>query len=471
MSKNDDKAKHHKQRLYMSDLNRPTHPSRPSEMIKDLIGQPCSKTTPIGKVYSNYSNITVVGDNGKTGNEKKLMCICDICHQDPELHSEPFFCTKSNLDNKRQPCGCGKSYRWDERQQAVLMTRATEMRKGCDYQYHSLRISSKGRYQFSLKFASNGKVVPGKHGKGTWWVELGNFLAGSTHPDAALASRIACTRDSDAELTRKFIEAGSLKPGGHVTRDTEIRFRGEFKWVNVYCPVCAKDEFAMHGVGPTVFRATIPNMTGVKTKEGKHSGGKLPCRCSPNYQYSAEERQFQVELHLDDIDGTWTGWHYFADNCNDSYFNWTCKRNHKCTTNLNNAIHAKVNCATCDKHRARPYNGFLKDRANEPDNVYILLFKHNITGKIFVKVGRAFNIENRKKRYARDYNATFEQCIFHHKNIHLNCWEVEQEIIFEFERYVIEVNGKYGRETFLGDAAVEMAAFARQILARRNNKG
>ena len=69
--------------------------------------------------------VEIVGKN-KWG-DALFGCHCSICHEvDPELYSELFFSTASDLKNGKIPCGCAKTPHHTERQNIIRVTRKTK---------------------------------------------------------------------------------------------------------------------------------------------------------------------------------------------------------------------------------------------------------------------------------------------------------------------------------------------------------
>lgn len=82
----------------------------------------------IGKEYptSKGGILTVIGDNGLTGNKKKLKLICSLCNTDKEMFPDYFYSTKINLDVGQTPCGCGKHVFRTNRQIILNIKRKVE---------------------------------------------------------------------------------------------------------------------------------------------------------------------------------------------------------------------------------------------------------------------------------------------------------------------------------------------------------
>lgn len=82
----------------------------------------------LGKEYPTNCGgvLTVIGDNGLTGNKKKLKLECGLCSQDKEMYPDFFYSTKVNLDNGQIPCGCSNSMRRTNEQIILTIKRKIE---------------------------------------------------------------------------------------------------------------------------------------------------------------------------------------------------------------------------------------------------------------------------------------------------------------------------------------------------------
>jgi len=68
--------------------------------------------------------LTVIGDNGLKGNDRKYTLECSICSKDEELWPLGSIQTTKRILNKGSvPCGCAKNPKWKEWQNKIRVQR------------------------------------------------------------------------------------------------------------------------------------------------------------------------------------------------------------------------------------------------------------------------------------------------------------------------------------------------------------
>lgn len=161
---------------------------------------------------------------------------------------------------------------------------------------------------------------------------------------------------------------------------------------DLYCPVCSIDEYVSAGVCTGVFTSWVSNLK----KEA------VTCRCSKSYNWTQEQREYQIRKVCIEEDLTFSEWsegHYI----NGSYkFNWKCKYGHECTTSVNKFLYGRQRCRTCADNEW----GFYKHRMSEIDTLYLLSFYDKISSERFIKIGRTFNLRSRLASFPKNYFVT-----------------------------------------------------------------
>ena len=317
-------------------------------------------TTPKGGV------LTVVGVNGLTGNVKKYEVTCSVCSKDEELFPNPFMVTKGHLMSGQSPCGCTK-FKWSVGQFTTLC------RRKCD----DLGYEFKG---FSGEFkGAHTKVKIHNRVTGNTWcsTSITHFLNSKVRdPVSHLIKLSELSRLPDEHHVLGFIKAG-FSSKDVFTKIPNVN--GQSCWLFT-CHKCKNDEYTLTGVCDGSFKA---NTSGLKK-------GFKPCRCSANYHWTKEQREYQIKSICEDEGLTWLGW--ITNNYKVSgKFRWLCSKGHLCEdTNVSNFLYHGKRCKTCSNLETR-FNGFYPERRDETDFLYLFDCGDS------TKIGRSFDICRRTK--------------------------------------------------------------------------
>lgn len=322
----------------------------------------------IGKVYhtTKGSEIKIISAINRS---KSLFLIeCSVCSKDSELFPDKYIkAVKSSLDLGRYPCACSNRTQWSEHQNEV---RAERLAKAKGYTFNGWE----GEYKGSKTYLKLYNPVTDN----TWsTTTLHGLLNGKGDPTQRASkikeSLVARYKDKHTE---DFKSAGF--PEGTIFRRTEERDNTSNVYWEYFCPLCAQDEYAKAGTCDGWF----------KTLSFTLKLGRKPCRCSDGYSYTESQLRLRLETAMKKYGNTFISWEGEYNGLSTS-FKWKCKEGHINTTSAKTKIWKPKGCMECQKVIGF-CNGYYPERAKEDDILYVIDF-----GKGVVKVGRAFNLENR----------------------------------------------------------------------------
>lgn len=336
---------------------------------KDFIGS--TFPTPKGGV------LTVTGvsrDYDSNGSNIKFTVECSLCIQDAELFQEEFVALKTNLTKGKCPCGCTRTPRWSEYQNKIRVQRECDKR---GYIFHGwFGGYSKNKTYLDLENPETGN---------RWTsVNLNHLLSGNGDPvEGALKSKDSHLKP-DEDHIQEFHKAGFTE-GYKFWRSDRVNKYGWKPYWYYTCSVCSCDEYVQDELCSGIFENTTSNL-----KKGLKS-----CRCSKNYKWTQEQREYQINKICEEEGLTFLGWETEEGYKNShSKFVWLCPEGHECTTTVNNFLNGK-RCKTCSDIKQRASGnlyGYFPERKDETDFLYVINFDNQ-----YVKVGRAFDIHERMK--------------------------------------------------------------------------
>lgn len=382
-------------------------------------------TTPKGGV------LTVKSIYSKNTHSHIIYCLdCSICSKDSELwKSEDIRSVKNSLVKGHVPCGCASNPRWTEDQTKIRIRRECEKR---GYIFHGFDLSkSGGKYVGVTTKLDLENVISGVR-----WntASVNNFFKGCEDPVSGSVKRSKGRTLPDEHFVEKFIKAG-------FTEDY-IFWRGETKGSWYYkCPNCSQDKYVKLGLCSGIFKCTASRL-----KLGNKS-----CRCSSNYRWTQNQREYHIEANLE-IGSIFIGWCDGYVNSK-SKFLWTCSKGHECTTDFNSFYSKGVRCKVCanlkQKERGNTY-GYYKDRVEEKDHLYIIKFdKDNI-----LKVGRSFDVRKRLMGSGdnllrlSDHRENQVKVYYIFSGKHEDVFNLEQELHSMLEKKGFHVNLDWTTEGF-----------------------
>lgn len=328
---------------------------------------------------------------------------CSICSEDKELWSRgSILCTKNNLIQGRTPCGCSKHPTWREWQNKIRVQRE------CDkigYIFHGWF----GEYKGSTTYLDLENPETGNR-----WntVNINKLLFGRGDP--SLKTKI-CRQANilpDQKHIQDFYNAGFTEDYKFWRSDKQDTTGRKPYWYCT-CPVCSNDEYVKAGVCSGVFEVLGSNIK---------KGSKF-CRCSDNYRWTQEQREYQISKICKEEGLTFISWvdENGYEN-NNSKFTWICHVGHICSTSVSKFLSGR-RCKTCQRESGGCF-GYYEKRLEEEDTLYIISF-----GK-YIKVGRTFNITSRIR------GLISESGVKKHNIKILYTTQGNHKVIYELEQYI-----------------------------------
>lgn len=156
----------------------------------------------------------------------------------------------------------------------------------------------------------------------------------------------------------------------------------------VSCNICSYDKFVQAGLCSGEFSSFSGSLKGTPS-----SSPSKCCRCSDNFGWTKEQREFQIKERLEELGGEWVGWkENIITPTYKEKFRWVCKEGHHVVGDIDNFLRGK-SCKVCYKNKPnKMFNGYDPDRKEDNDLLYIIKFKDE-----YIKCGRAFILEKRLK--------------------------------------------------------------------------
>lgn len=310
--------------------------------------------------------LTVVGvrnGNRRCGKRRsKYILKCSLCSLDEELWGYgSILSEKGNLGIGQIPCGCSKTPRWSENQVKVRVSRTCKDRG----------------------FIFNGWV--GEYKGATTLLDLEDPSIGlrwkTTNVNGLFSGKVVTgeyVMKSNEHHIKDFISTKKF------TKDY-VFWRDSGKFWKYKCPKCSEDEYTLNGLCNGIFKSNMDSL-----KKGCYS-----CRCSKIFKWTQEQREYQIsKVFTDESLGKFLGWKDESGYKNSkSKFVWRCKEGHLSKTTVHSFLNGGIRCRQCWRKKSKELgngNGYFKGRAEDQDILYIIKIKDK-----YIKVGRAFNLENR----------------------------------------------------------------------------
>lgn len=221
--------------------------------------------------------LTVVAllDKRQAGGIKRYKLTCSICSKDTELWPDGSICSnKGNLGNLKSPCGCSKAPKYSCDQIAVMVKRKVSEK---DIEF----IGFVGDYQGSK---TRLHLRCKKHGDwSTSWV-LSVLHSNCGCPKCGDEMCGIRNRMNPDDARARFMATGAFADGTIFTKIEKKTTQNSSAYWNVWCPICADDEYSRSGTCPTDFIGF----------HGSLGLGMRPCRCSVSYKYSKCELEYRA---------------------------------------------------------------------------------------------------------------------------------------------------------------------------------
>ena len=336
------------------------------------------------------------------GKAKQYICECSICSKDEDLWYKGSITTvKNGLVYGRIPCGCRKNTQWSARQYNVKIHRECVTRGYEFLGFCSTKVKSDTRIFLKCKSDDH-----------EWQPVINKFLAGDGCIKCSNNNVKLHTTKADSNKILSFMGSGAYIEGTIFKRNpSKVDSRGHLQYWDYICPKCSTDDYVSNGLCTGLFTNHSSNL----------QKGKLSCRCSLNYQWTKEQREYQINKIFINENLKSFSWVDSYKNVR-SKFTWKCRFGHNNKTSVTGFLHNNRRCKTCSDEAGDW--GYYPDRVDENDNLYLLLFKSGT--EIFIKVGRSFDINGRMKEFYKHYEDV--SVIVTYQNNHQVVYDTEQSI-------------------------------------------
>lgn len=326
----------------------------------------------IGTTYTSRKNstLTVISkQNKEVGKDQKYVIECSICSEDKELFPVNFLGTASSIKNKKVPCGCSPSYRYNKEQQLTRIIRACKIQNQDFLGFNGEWKKSHTKLNMSCNVCN--------HHWGT--VTINNLLSkGSGCPVCGDKRSKEGSLKTHQDSVKSFMQTGSFHEKDIFKRnEVKTDSRGYYSFWDFTCFNCSTDEYVQAGLCSGVWT----------TARACLMAGHKPCRCASNPKYTQEQREFQLKRLCSESKATFKGWvETTGYSTAHSEFNWVCSQGHERVSTVNGFTRGK-RCRTCAL--TKNFN-LIKGMEEEADICYLLEFKDSINGERFIKIGRSF---------------------------------------------------------------------------------
>lgn len=286
--------------------------------------------------------------------------------------------TKSSLEKGIFPCGCAKNIQYNEYQNYIRVKRKCDI-----FNYEFLGwtkpYTTIGKTGFKV-FDRITKTFYNFHSIANFFFSQGLTRA---RVNQGISSRQYHTSIDDIEL----LINGNYIDGTKVINNDKNR---NGYWL-IYCPICSNDEYVQNGLCSGEFSIT----------KGDLDKGVTPCRCSNQYRWNQEQREYQINKVLDINDGSFVKWVDRIYKNRSSKFIWNCCRGHEDVKSVLTFLQGS-GCTTC--YTEDKCYGYYPTRSEEKDKLYLINLISDYEN--FYKIGRSFDIASRFSEYRKLYNVS-----------------------------------------------------------------
>lgn len=219
--------------------------------------------------------VTGLLDRRESYGAKRYHLTCSICSADAELWPAESICSnKGNLVKGSSPCGCSAKPTYSERQMRIMLLRKL-IPKGIELlgfvgEFNGLRT----RVNLECK----------KHGLWSTSWALSVIHADCGCPKCGDERCGIKNRMNPDDACARFMATGAFVDGTVFTKIEKKTTQNSSAYWNVWCPICADDEYSKSGTCPTDFVGF----------HGSLGLGMRPCRCSSAYKYGKSELEFRA---------------------------------------------------------------------------------------------------------------------------------------------------------------------------------
>ena len=286
------------------------------------------------KVYTRIQSQCYDGVRFKVGYiyaNKRYMSVvyCPICAKDTELYKDGLFMGDSQYKrNKILPCGCGKSFKYNEDQCITLIKR--ELPAGITF-VKFVDGFNKGTH-------SPVKLFCVEHG------EFSCYLSDIRSRDTP-CSKCSGTYKPTGDEYIQHVNSLYKTSGFTFKRSDRTDHRGFKTYLDYMCPICSNDEYVQHGLCSGVFQLAQTQVNGV-TKS---------CRCSSRYSWKQSHIEYQIKKIIKD-EGLKDSFVCFKTPYikNTTKFIRLCSEHGEYETSIKNFKSRRDGCSLCYKARFNP---------------------------------------------------------------------------------------------------------------------
>lgn len=286
------------------------------------------------KVYTRTQKQYYDGVRSKVGYtyvNKRYMSIiyCPICAKDQELYKDGLFMADSQYKrNKILPCGCGKSFKYNEEQCTTLVKRA--LPAGMTFVKFTDGFNNGTHSDLDIECPEHGVFT--------------------TNYRSIYLKGIMCTKCNGTHKTigDEYIQhVNSLYKtlGFTFKRSERTDYEGFKTYLDYTCPVCSNDEYVKSGLCTGVFSLAQSQING-KTKS---------CRCSSRYSWKQHHIEYQIKkiIKEEGLKDSFVGFKIPYVN-NTTKFTRLCSEHGEYETSVANFKNRRDVCSLCYKSRFNP---------------------------------------------------------------------------------------------------------------------
>ena len=292
----------------------------------------------IGRRFGKYGQVEVVGWEGdrslipspRSLNGYKLYTVkCHICAKDSEMFGEGIFkSSKGNLNSGSLPCGCGKKHNWSNQQYIVMVKRQCAKKN-----YTFVGLNTKD-YASGRRMCV--EAICGECGNHWETTNVESFIAGTGCPQCGYAAVSKSKIKPDNIMIDSFLKSGKFVVGTKFWRSPE---QPSSYW-EYSCPICSTDEYVQNGLCSGIFKAS----------SGHLQQGKMSCRCNKQYDWTDEQREYQIKkaLTAEQRGYSFVGWPEPHKN-KDSKVTLNCAKHGNWDASIHSILNSGTRCSACGK--------------------------------------------------------------------------------------------------------------------------
>lgn len=280
----------------------------------------------------------------------KLLVSCGKCSHDRFVKEGfckgVFITTYDGIKAGTLPCRCSPCYKWSHQQQDARMKFLAEE--------NGLTIIKKlgsARNYNDTKF-----LLSDKDGN-QWSCSIQSAFFRKTplaYPGKNIKVRSENSRATERDWEERFLSTGKFVQGTTFKRLAKRNHQGVFSFWEVFCPVCADDDYSRAGLCNGTFISNSTNL----------SKGQVPCRCNTKKHNWTEEQQiFRISPELEARGWEFLGWvDGYRGSKSKFYYKCPHHPHHKCEANISSFLSLGRGCPLCSgKSQKQAYLHAVQD--------------------------------------------------------------------------------------------------------------